>query len=96
MAWFSVIKNIDMDRLKEEVSEIKDMLDDYVSERDSAKEKLDGLLYKIGERILDGEFYADKDMRRMAENLQRKSGFDVEDFDELLELMDEKLEADEE
>jgi|TARA_R100000353_G_C6368677_1_gene158348 hypothetical protein len=101
MAWFSLIKNLDFTRLEKEASEIYRLIEEYEMERDSAKEKLDGLLYKIGERILDGEFYADKDMRRMAENLQRKSGFDVEDFDELEMIMDEmlineKLEADEE
>jgi|5_EtaG_2_1085323.scaffolds.fasta_scaffold79733_1 uncharacterized protein YdcH (DUF465 family) len=91
MAWFSVIKNIDMDRLKEEVNAINDMIEEFESKRDSAREKIDGLLYDIGQKILDGELYVDKDIRRIAENMQRKSGFDVEDFDELNELMDAKL-----
>ena len=91
MAWFSVIKNIDMDRLKEEVNAINAMIEDYVSERDSARDKLDDLIYSIGQKILDGELYVDKDIRRIAENMQRKSGFDVEDFDELKERMDAKL-----
>jgi len=91
MAWFSVIKNIDMDRLKEEVNAINAMIEDYVSERDSARDKLDDLIYSIGQKILDGELYVDKDIRQMAEDMQRKSGFDVGDFDELKELMDAKL-----
>tara|TARA_R100000742_G_C4190052_1_gene22425 strand:+ start:114 stop:404 length:291 start_codon:yes stop_codon:yes gene_type:complete len=91
MKWFSVIKNIDMDRLKEEVNAINAMIEDYVSERDSARDKLDDLIYSIGQKILDGELYVDKDIRRIAENMQRKSGFDVEDFDELKERMDAKL-----
>jgi len=96
MKWFSLIKNLDFTRLEKEANEIYGLIEEYEMERDSAKEKLDGLLYKIGERILDGEFYADKDMRQMAENLQRKSGFDVGDFSELEELINAKLEADEE
>ena len=91
MAWFSVIKNIDMNRLKEEVNAINAMIEDYVSERDSARDKLDDLIYSIGQKILDGELYVDKDIRRIAENMQGKSGFDVEDFDELKERMDAKL-----
>jgi len=96
MAWFSVIKNIDMDRLKEEVNVIKAMIEDYRMERNSAREELDGFLFSIAQELLDGELYDDKDIRRIAEDLARKSGFDVEDFDELLELLDKKLEADEE
>jgi len=91
MKWFSVIKNIDMDRLKEEVNAINAMIEDYVSERDSARDTLDDLIYRIGQKILDGELYVDKDIRRIAENMQRKSGFDVEDFDELKERMDARL-----
>jgi len=67
-----------------------------VSERDSARDKLDDLIYSIGQKILDGELYVDKDIRRIAEDMQRKSGFDVEDFDELKERMDAKLGIDEE
>lgn len=96
MAWFSVIKNIDMDRLKEEVSEIKDMLEDYVSERDSAMEKLDYLLYKIGEKILGGELYEDKNIRQIAKDMQRKSSFEFKRIGELLILMDEELGVDDE
>ena len=96
MAWFSVIKNIDMDRLKEEVNEIKAMIEDYVSERDSATEKVDYLLYTIGQKILDGELYEDKDIRRIAEDMQRKSGFEFQGIGELLERMDAKLGIDEE
>ena len=96
MKWFSVIKNIDMDRLKEEVNAINAMIEDYVSERDSARDTLDDLIYSIGQKILDGELYVDKDIRRIAEDMQRKSGFDVEDFDELKERMDAKLGIDEE
>jgi hypothetical protein len=96
MAWFSVIKNIDMDRLKEEVNVIKAMIEDYRMERNSAREELDGFLFSIAQELLDGELNEDKDIRRIAEDLARKSGFDVEDFDELLELLDKKLEADEE
>jgi hypothetical protein len=96
MAWFSVIKNIDMDRLKEEVNVIKAMIEDYRMERDSAREELDGFLFSIAQELLDGELNDDKDIRRIADDLAIKSGFDVEDFDELLELLDKKLEADEE
>lgn len=96
MAWFSVIKNIDMDRLKEEVNVIKAMIEDYRMERNSAREELDGLLFSIAQELLDGELNDDKDIRRIADDLAIKSGFDVEDFDELLELLDKKLEADEE
>jgi len=96
MAWFSVIKNIDMDRLKEEVNAIKAMIEEYESERDSARDRLDGLVYDISQKILDGELYVDKDIRRMAEAMQRKSGFDAGDFDELLERMDRKLGIDDE
>ena len=96
MKWFSVIKNIDMDRLKEEVNAINAMIEDYVSERDSARDTLDDLIYRIGQKILDGELYEDKDIRQMAEDMQRKSGFDVGDFEELEELINAKLEADEE
>ena len=96
MAWFSLIKNLDFSRLEKEASEIYRLIEEYEMERDSAKEKLDGLLYKIGERILDGEFYADKDMRRMAENLQRKSGFDTGEFDLLQYYMNRRLGIDEE
>jgi len=88
MAWFSVIKN---ERLEKEVEKINAMIEDFESERNSAREKIDGLLYDIGQQILDGELYVDKDIRRIAENMQRKSGFDVEDFDELKERMDAKL-----
>ena len=80
-----------MDRLKEEVNAINAMIEEYEMERDSARDKLDGLVYDIGQKILDGELYVDKDIRRIAENMQTKSGFDVEDFDELNELMDAKL-----
>lgn len=96
MAWFSVIKNIDMDRLKEEVNVIKAMIEDYRMERNSAREELDGFLFSIAQELLDGELNDDKDIRRIADDLAIKSGFDVEDFDELLELLDKKLEADEE
>ena len=91
MKWFSVIKNIDMDRLKEEVNAINAMIEEYEMERDSARDTLDDLIYSIGQKILDGELYVDKDIRRIAENMQRKSGFDVEDFDELKERMDARL-----
>ena len=75
---------------------IKAMIEDYRMERNSAREELDGLLFSIAQELLDGELNEDKDIRRIAEDLARKSGFDVEDFDELLELLDKKLEADEE
>jgi len=74
-----------------EVNEIKAMIEEYVSERDSARDKLDDLIYSIGQKILDGELNDDKDIRQMAEDMQRKSGFDVGDFEELEERMDAKL-----
>jgi|TARA_R100001463_G_scaffold86746_1_gene141586 hypothetical protein len=96
MVWFSVIKNIDMDRLKEEVNAINAMIEEYEMERDSARDKLDGLVYDIGQKILDGELYDDKDIRRMAEDMQRKSGFDTGEFDLLQYYMNRKLGIDEE
>ena len=106
MAWFSLIKNeahainamlgIDMDRLKEEVDEINAMIEEYEMERDSARDKLDGIVYNIGKKILDGELYVDKDIRRMAEDMQRKSGFDTGEFDLLQYYMNRRLGIDEE
>lgn len=75
---------------------IKAMIEDYRMERNSAREELDGFLFSIAQELLDGELNDDKDIRRIADDLAIKSGFDVEDFDELLELLDKKLEADEE
>ena len=101
MAWFSLIKNLDFTRLEKEVNEIKDMLEDYVSERDSAMVKLDYLLNTIGQKILDGELYEDKDIRQIAEDMQRKPSSEFKRIGELEMIMDEilineKLEADEE
>ena len=90
MAWFSVIKNIDMDRLKEEVNAINAMIEDYESERDSAMEKLDGLVYDIGQKILDGELYDDEDIRRMAEDMQRRGDFNPDKFDDLWVMINRK------
>ena len=90
MAWFSVIKNIDMDRLKEEVIAINDMIEEYESEWDSAMEKLDELVYDIGQKILDGELSDDEDIRRMAEDMQRKGDFNPDNFDDLWYMMNRK------
>ena len=91
MAWFSVIKNIDMDRLKEEVNAINDMIKNYRMERDSVMEKLDELVYDIGQKILDGELYEHEDIRRMAEDMQKRSNFYVGYFYELEDLINRVL-----
>ena len=91
MSWKdSIKKNIGMDKLKEEVMAINDMMEEYESERDSVMDKLDELVKDIGKKILDvRELSDDKDIRRMAEDM-RSGVFDPINFDDIWYMMNSK------
>ena len=91
MTWFSVIKNID--RLKEDVDEINDMIEEYKRLEYSTKDELSKLLFDIGQRIQYSALYKDKVIRSMADQMENFGNFDTDEFADLQDYMDEYIEG---
>ena len=81
----------DMRRLKEDVDEINDMIEEYKRIEDSTKDELSKLMYDIGQKIQHSALYKDKVIRRMADQMENFGNFDTDEFADLQDYMDRML-----
>jgi len=81
-----------MSRLKEDVDEINDMIEEYKRIESSTEDELSKLLYDIGQKIQHSALYKDKVIGQMADQMENFGNFDTDYFSDLQDYMDRMLE----